>query len=203
MSHDRDASRPPLPRPSPVKGEGGRRRFPFPPCGGGPGWGVAAVLLALFVLATGATADEASDATLRRHAGALAGELVCLPCGGATVAASDRPEAETVRLFLARRLAAGEDGRAAIAAALATWPEDLVHRAPGEMPVWARWAGPPVLIAGLLLLIAIAWRRMQWRGDIGGAVSFDRAERERLDRLVDRLVRAHDSRRDDDGDGKS
>lgn len=68
------------------------------------------------------------------------------------------------------------------------------------MPGWAKWAGPPVLIAGLMLLIVVAWRRVQWRGDIGGSVSFDRAERERLDRVVDRLVLAHEDRRDDSGD---
>ena len=159
----------------------------------------AALLLALLA-ALPATAQDARDAALRRHAEALASELVCLPCDGATVAVSDRPEAETVRLFLARRLAAGDDGRAAIAAALVTWPEDLRYRAPDAMPGWAQWVGPPVLIAGLMLLIVVAWRRMQWGGDIGGAVSFDRAERERLDRMVDRLVRAHEDRRDDSGD---
>ncbi|MBM3558768.1 MAG: hypothetical protein FJX53_02515, partial [Alphaproteobacteria bacterium] len=139
-------------------------------------------------------------AALRRHAEVLAAELVCRPCGGATVAVSDRPEAESVRLFIARRLAAGDDGRTAIAAALAIWPEELTQRAPDAMPAWAQWAGPPVLIVCLVLLIAVAWRRMQWGGDAGGAVSSDRAEHERLDRMVDRLVRAHDDQSKPDRD---
>ncbi|MGE0256211.1 MAG: cytochrome c-type biogenesis protein CcmH [Alphaproteobacteria bacterium] len=161
----------------------------------------ALTLLAALPSALPAAAQDARDAALRRHVEVLASELVCQTCGGATVAVSDRPEAETVRLFLARHLAAGDDGRTAIAAALATWPEDLTHRAPDAMPAWARWIGPPILVVCLLLLIVVAWRRMQWGGDVGGAVSFDRAERERLDRLVDRLVRAHEERSKPDRDG--
>jgi len=167
--------------------------LPSPPRGGGAGERgspLRTVLRALVVfaalLAPAAFAvqpDEVlPDAGLEARAREISRELRCLVCQNQSIDDSNAGLARDLRILVRQRLVAGDDDDGVRAYVVARYGEYVLLRPPFNPATWALWLGPPVLVAGAGIAVALWLRRRPTATDAAAPLS--EAERARLDRLV-------------------
>ena len=115
-----------------------------------PGAGVALALwLAISVVAAAEPVPVLSAPQQARYE-AMLPELRCLVCQNESLAESQAPLAEDLRVQIRRHLAAGDSDAQVKAYLTDRYGEFVLYRPPMEPKTWLLWAGPFVLVvAGL------------------------------------------------------
>ena len=114
-----------------------------------------AIVVALFLAATAALADDALDARLK----SLESELRCLVCQNQTLAESEAPLAADLRKEVRELAQAGKSDDDIRAYLVARYGDFVLYKPPVEPVTYLLWFGPFVLLAGGLAVWLIVLRR--------------------------------------------
>lgn len=145
-------------------------------------------LLALGVASSAQAVDLEGEQQTRYHA--LTAELRCVICQNRNIAESDAPLAKDMRELVARQIANGRSDREIQQYLVDRYGEWVLYDPPLDRGTLILWAGPFVLLAAGLLIVAVIMRKR--------AHTPPRAlDRDRLASVLDEDERAG---RDDDED---
>jgi cytochrome c-type biogenesis protein CcmH len=96
------------------------------------------------------------------RAQAIAEQLRCLVCQNQTIAESDAPLAQDLRMQVNEQLAQGKSDQQVIAFMVARYGDFVLYRPPVKPVTWLLWFGPFVLLGGgLFQLYRVARRHEQ------------------------------------------
>ena len=132
------------------------------------------------------TPDEPlANAALEARAQALHEQLRCLVCQGQSIADSNAPLAQDMRVIVRERLAAGESDADVRDFLTERYGDYVLLDPPVKPETYALWFGPAaVFVAGAAIAFALLRRaRAGARGT--GATPLSAEERRRLDALLD------------------
>jgi cytochrome c-type biogenesis protein CcmH len=119
--------------------------------------------LAFFALAPAARAHEPSEElknpALEARAEAIGSELRCLVCQNESIEESNAPLAHDLRLLIRRRLVAGESDKEVVDFIVARYGIFVLLDPPFRPVTYLLWLGPPALLAGAALVLALRARR--------------------------------------------
>lgn len=124
-----------------------------------------------------------ADPALEARARAISAGLRCLVCQNQSIDDSDAPLARDLRLLVRERLKAGDSDQQIADFVVARYGEFVLLKPRLSQRTLLLWFATPVVFAGALLLIWLAYRRRQAAG--GGFAPLSESERRRLKRLVD------------------
>jgi cytochrome c-type biogenesis protein CcmH len=112
-------------------------------------------LLLLLPLLAGAADDPALEARLQR----ITSELRCLVCQNQTIADSHAGLAEDLRRQVREMLARGATDQEIVDYMTARYGDFVLYRPPVKPATWLLWFGPPLLLAGGLVVLVMVLRR--------------------------------------------
>jgi cytochrome c-type biogenesis protein CcmH len=143
-----------------------------------------AILFAAALPALAVQPDEIlSDPALETRARAISEGLRCLVCQNQSIDDSDAPLARDLRLLVRERLKAGDSDQEVIDFIVARYGEFVLLK-PRLLPhTVLLWFATPVLFAGALVLIWVAYRRRQAAAQ--SLKPLTASEKKRLKHLLD------------------
>lgn len=136
----------------------------------------AAILLLLSFAA--AAQDAQAPAEARYHA--LIGELRCLVCQNQSIAESNAPLAEDLRMQVRAQIAAGRSDAQIVEFLTARYGDYVLYRPPFKLRTGLLWLGPFLLLAAAALTAVFFVRRSR-RGGAAPAAADAEAVRKLLD----------------------
>ena len=143
----------------------------------------------LFILtllwAAAAPAQEArplaEDPVLEAEVMRIAHELRCLVCQNETIAASHADLAVDLRAQIRSQLREGKSEREILDYMVQRYGDFVLYRPPVKPTTWLLWAGPFVLLAGMLLML---WRLLKRRRAQAAPAPLTEAEHRRARALL-------------------
>ncbi len=122
------------------------------------------VLLAAFLVATGAWAGEArplaEDEAVEKRLTAIAEELRCLVCQNESLAGSRADLAEDLRREVRGLIKEGKTDQEVKDFLVSRYGDFVLYKPPVKPTTWALWAGPfLLLVVGIVVLIRYLRRR--------------------------------------------
>jgi cytochrome c-type biogenesis protein CcmH len=124
-----------------------------------------------------------ADPALEARARAISEGLRCLVCQNQSIDDSDAPLARDLRLLVRERLKAGDSDRQIQDFVVTRYGEFVLLKPRLTQRTLLLWFATPVVFAGALLLIWLAYRRRQTLAD--GVAPLSGSEQRRLKRLLD------------------
>jgi len=144
---------------------------------------VLALTLALAAPATAVQPDEKlADPALEARARTIGKQLRCLVCQNQSIDESDAGLARDLRLLVRERLTAGASDAEVIDHVVARYGDYVLLRPPVKPATYPLWAAPVLILAGGIVVLALAWRR---RRRVPDTAPLSDEERRRLDRLLE------------------
>jgi cytochrome c-type biogenesis protein CcmH len=124
-----------------------------------------------------------ADPALEARARAISEGLRCLVCQNQSIDDSDAPLAKDLRLIVRERLRAGDSDQEIGDYVVARYGEFVLLKPRLSQQTLLLWFATPVVFAGALLLIWLAYRRRP--GDANRVAPLSASEQRRLKRLLD------------------
>ncbi len=128
---------------------------------------------------------EFSSVEKRERYHDLIEELRCPKCQNQNLAGSDSPIAEDLREELYQQLEAGRTDKEIKSFMVNRYGDYVLYRPPVQDNTLILWWGPPgVLGIGVIVVLALVWRRRRLLQKSSGADELSAEEQARLDRLL-------------------
>jgi cytochrome c-type biogenesis protein CcmH len=144
---------------------------------------LALLLLALAPAAAVQPDEILTDPALEARARAISEGLRCLVCQNQSIDDSDAPLARDLRLLVRERLKAGDSDQEIVDFVVARYGEFVLLK-PRLLPhTLLLWFATPIMFAGALALIFLAYRRRKAAGQ--SLTPLSAGEKRRLKRLLD------------------
>jgi len=149
-------------------------------------------LIILLAMAAGAFAGPAhavqpdevlDDPALEARARTISAGLRCLVCQNQSIDDSDAPLARDLRLLVRERLKAGDSDQAIVDFVVARYGEFVLLKPRLSAHTAILWFATPLVLAGALLLVWLAYRRRTAAAQ--GLKPLSASERRKLKRLLD------------------
>lgn len=147
---------------------------------------IFAALFAVGLLAAPASAvnpDEIlKDPVLEQRARDLSQKLRCLVCQNQSIDDSNADLARDLRVIVRQRLVAGDSDEEVIQYVVDRYGDYVLLEPPVKATTYLLWFGPPILLLGAVLWLAVVARNRRGRAEDAG---LSEQEKERLAQLLD------------------
>lgn len=128
-----------------------------------------------------------ADPAMEERAREVSKHLRCVVCQNQSIDDSDAELARDMRVLVRERIASGDSNKQVLDYMVSRYGDFVLLKPPFKAETYALWFGPPIIfILGIIAVVAFARQRRLPQGPVASGETLSDAERQKLDRLMDK-----------------